>query len=355
MKSNNLYNSYYLFPSTMIIFTLCILNFGCNKQTNIPNSEPTLPTKQLYSQVSQVSEEIFPTEIKATKPWKIAYILKTTPQEPYWKDVKEGAEKAAQNFNVDITIINSEKPQTTEFVEDQIILVANLIEKEEIEKEEIDGIIIGSSDSIRLVPAIEKAINSGIPVIAMDTPLNSDRILTFVGFDNFTGGKSMGEWVVKRLGGKGTVAILDGAQNHDNAIQRRLGFMAGLKTGDMKIIAIESANWEQFKAEKITTKLLKKFDNIDAIIAANDSMALGASQAVENTQYPPIIITGFDGLENGLQAIKQGKITATINQAPKQQARLAIQLMIRHLENGETFPNIILLPNTEVITSENFD
>ncbi|NEP73172.1 MAG: sugar ABC transporter substrate-binding protein [Okeania sp. SIO2G4] len=148
-----------------------------------------------------------------------------------------------------------------------MILVANLIETEEI-----DGIIIGSSDSIRLVPAVEKAINSGIPVIAMDTPLNSDRILTFVGFDNFAAGKSMGEWVVKNLGGKGTVAILDGAPNHDNSIQRRLGFTAGLKTGDMKIIAIESANWEQSKAQEITTKLLKNFDNIDAIIAANDSM-----------------------------------------------------------------------------------
>ncbi|GGA04245.1 hypothetical protein CYANOKiyG1_16580 [Okeania sp. KiyG1] len=335
----------------MIIFTLCILNFGCNNQAKMSEDpESTFSKKQLYSTVNQVSDEIFQTEIKAAKPWKIAYILKTTPEEPYWKDVKEGAEKASQNFNVDITIINSEKPQTTEFVEDQIILVANLIETEEI-----DGIIIGSSDSIRLVPAVEKAINSGIPVIAMDTPLNSDRILTFVGFDNFAGGKSMGEWVVKKLGGKGTVAILDGAPNHDNAIQRRLGFMAGLKIGDMKIIAIESANWEQSKAQEVTTNLLKKFDNIDAIIAANDSMALGASQAVENSQYPPIIITGFDGLENGLEAIKQGKITATINQAPKQQARLAIQLMIRHLENGETFPNIILLPNTEVITSENFD
>ncbi|NEP38799.1 MAG: sugar ABC transporter substrate-binding protein, partial [Okeania sp. SIO2H7] len=67
-------------------------------------------------------------------------------------------------------------------------------------------------------------------------------------------------------------SILDGAPNHDNSIQRRLGFTAGLKTGDMKIIAIESANWEQSKAQEITTKLLKNFDNIDAIIAANDSM-----------------------------------------------------------------------------------
>ncbi|NEO51968.1 MAG: sugar ABC transporter substrate-binding protein [Okeania sp. SIO3B5] len=351
MKPNNLYDSCYLFLSTIIICTLCILNFGCNNQVKISEEpESTSSEKQLSSPVNQVSDEIFQTEIKATKPWKIAYILKTIPEEPYWKDVKEGAEKAAQNFNIDITIINSEKPQTSEFVEDQIILVANLIKTEEI-----DGIIIGSSDSIRLVPAVEKAINSGIPVIAMDTPLNSDQILTFVGFDNFSGGKSMGEWVVKNLGGKGTVAILDGAPNHDNAIQRRRGFMAGLKTGDMKVIAIESANWEQSKAQEIATNFFKKFENIDAIIAANDSMALGASQAVENTQYPPIIITGFDGLENGLQAIKQGKITATINQVPKQQARLAIQLMIRHLENGETFPNVILLPNTEVITSENFD
>ncbi len=121
---------------------------------------------------------------------------------------------------------------------------------------EMDGIIIGHTDSIRLIPVVEKAIDSGIPVIAMVPPININKILTFVGFDNFAAGKSASEWVVKKLGRKDQMVILDGAHNHDNAINRRQGFMAGLKTGNMKVLAIDSANWDKSKGKKIVTTWL---------------------------------------------------------------------------------------------------
>lgn len=352
MKPNNLHDSLYLFTQIIkLLVIFLLLTFGCNYQINSQEKTENITSKtQISFPVTKISSELFQTEIKATKHWKIAYILKTSPKEPYWRDVKKGAETAALDFGVNITIVSPEPPQTTEFVEDQIMLMANLIKTGRI-----DGIIIGLADSIRLVPVVEKAISKGIPVIAMNAPLNSDKILTFVGFDNFAAGKSIGEFVVKKLAGKGKVLILDGAPNHDNSIARRQGFIEGLKTGNMRIIATESANWEQSEARSISAKWLKNFHEVDAIIAGNDSMALGASQAVEAANYQGIIITGFDGLETGLQGIKKGQVTATVNQAPKQQARLAIQLMIRHLQKGEIYPNIVLLQDIEMVTPENLE
>lgn len=350
MKPNNLHDSLYLFPKIIkLLVIFLLLTFGCNHQINSQEKTENLTSKsQISSPVTQISSELFQTEIKATKHWKIADILKTSPKETYWRDVKKGAETAALDFGVYLTIISPDQPQTTEFVEDQIMLMANLIKTGRT-----DGIIIGFADSIRLVPVVEKAISKGIPVIAMPAPLNSDKILTFVGFDNFAAGKSIGEWVVKKLGGKGKVLILNDTPNHNNAIAHRQGFIEGLKTENIRIIATESANWEQSEARSISAKWLKKFHEVDAIIAGNDSMALGASQAVEAANYQGIIITGFDGIETGLQGIKKGQIAATVNQAPKQQARLAIQLMIRHLQKGEIYPNIVLLQDLEMVTSEN--
>lgn len=264
--------------------------------------------------------------------------------------MKKGAETAAQEFGVNLSIISPNKPQTTEFVEDQIMLMANLIQTGEI-----DGVIIGPTDSIKLVAVVEKATRAGVPVITMDTPLNTEQILTFVGFDNFTAGKSMGKCVVKKLGGKGKVVILDGAPDRDNTIARRNGFIAGLNTGKIKILATASAKWNQAEAKNISAKWLKIFDEVDGIIALNDSMALEAGQAVKDAKYQEIIITGFDGLESGIQGIKKGEITATINQAPEKQARLAIQLMIRHLENRESYPNIVLLEDIKMIILENIE
>ncbi|MGB3508278.1 MAG: sugar ABC transporter substrate-binding protein [Microcoleaceae cyanobacterium] len=277
-------------------------------------------------------------------------MFKSTPAEPYGRNVKKGAETAAQEFGVNLSIISPNKPQTTEFVEDQIMLMANLIQTGEI-----DGVIIGPTDSIKLVAVVEKATRAGVPVITMDTPLNTEQILTFVGFDNFTAGKSMGKCVVKKLGGKGKVVILDGAPDRDNTIARRNGFIAGLNTGKIKILATASAKWNQAEAKNISAKWLKIFDEVDGIIALNDSMALEAGQAVKDAKYQEIIITGFDGLESGIQGIKKGEITATINQAPEKQARLAIQLMIRHLENRESYPNIVLLEDIKMIILENIE
>jgi ribose transport system substrate-binding protein len=187
----------------------------------------------------------------------------------------------------------------------------------------------------------------------MDTAVNSDQLLTFVVFDNFTAGRVIGEWVVEQLGGAGKVLILEGPPDQQNALDRRNGFLAGLRSGDIDVLDTQSADWEIEPAQEITTAWLQQYSDIDAILAANDDMALGAAEAVGEAHRQGIVITGFDATDVGLAAIKAGHIAATVDQSPDQQARLAIQLLIRHLETGETFPPIIFMPDIPLVTQEN--
>lgn len=104
----------------------------------------------------------------------------------------------------------------------------------------------------------------------------------------------------------------------------------------MEILDLKSADWETKKAKMITQAWLEKFPTIDVIMAADDQMAVGASEAVQEANKSGIIITGFDGTPYGLNAIKTGQIDATINQLPRTQISLITQLMINSLEKEQT-------------------
>lgn len=148
--------------------------------------------------------------------------------------------------------------------------------------------------------------------------------------------------------------ILDGALKQQNARDRRRSFLAGLKQGNIDILGAQSANWKGERARDITSQWLEQYPQVDAIIAANDEMALGAKEAVDDKiSLEDILITGFDAVQPALTAIKEGKMAATIDQLPNRQARLAVQLAIRHLESGETFPPIVILPQISLIDKEN--
>jgi ribose transport system substrate-binding protein len=296
------------------------------------------------------------SELKATHPWRIAFIPKfkfygeNGRLSSYWQPAWEGAQKAGREFKVKVRLVTSEVRGRTdaEYVEPQIRLVADLIAQGQL-----DGLVIAPFDSDRLAPVVDKAIAAGIPTVALDTPINSDRVLTLVAFDNFAAGDTMGKWVVKQLGGGGKALILDGPQNEQNATDRRKGFLAGLKTGNIDILNTKSADWEIEPAKQITADWLSKYGEVNVILAANDNMGIGAAQAVKAAERTGILITGFDATDAGKAAIKAGQISATIDQTPGDQTRLAIQLLIRHLETGETFPPIVHLPKIHLVAREN--
>ena len=294
-------------------------------------------------------------DLKASRPLRIAFIPKfkffkeTGHLSSYWQPAWEGALKAGADFGVNVTLHLAQVPGATDadYVEPQIRVVADLIAHGGI-----DGLVIAPFDSNRLAPVVEKAIAAHIPTVALDTPVSSDRIVAFVSFDNFNGGKAIGAWVAGRLGGKGRVLILDGPRDQNNAVDRRKGFLAGLQARNIDILNIKNADWESALARQTTRAWLGEYEQIDAILAANDNMAIGAAEAVAETNRKGILITGFDATEAGLAAIRDGRIAATIDQAPGAQARLAILLLVRKIERGETFPAFVHLDQIPLVTRE---
>ncbi|MDB9315086.1 sugar ABC transporter substrate-binding protein [Spirulina sp. CS-785/01] len=327
---------------------------GCQNSPP-PPIETTSPEPTPITTPVQSDFKIPAEEIKASQPWNILVVVKDSynPEtkkhgDLYQVQVWDGAKQAAEDFGLQVELL----PNTCHTcVEDQIRAINN-----RLQAGNIDGMVIMVTDSIRLAPVIEKAINQGIPVVAMDTPLNSEDILTFVVFDNVAGGKVMGEWVVEQLDGQGNVLLLDGSLEQQNAVDRKNGFLAGLRSGNINILDTQSADWSQKNAKTITQDWLDQYSDIDAIIAANYAMALGAREAVEAAgQEEDILITGFDAMPPALNAIQNGKIAATIDQTPALQARLSLQLLLRHLENGETFPDRVVMPNIPLINQANID
>jgi ABC-type sugar transport system substrate-binding protein len=320
------------------------------EKTSQPKASPAFPADVFKPQLPTPQATSSP-EIKATRPWKFVLAIKDKVKEdgkvvsPVWQEVWKAAKKAAYDFGVDVVLLPN--PCQT-CVTEQIKAIDSLTKQPKI-----DGLVIGAVDSLDLAPVVEKVISTGIPVIALDTPLNSDRLLTFVGFDNFGGGKAIGELVVAHLQGKGQVAILEGPPNQQNVIDRRNGFLAGLQQGNMEVVATKSGNWEADLARKITREWISSYPNLKAIIAANERMALAASAEAQAAKFP-LLITAFGINDETVDAIKNGSIEATVNQHFDLQARLSIQLLIRHLENKETFPPFLPpLSKISIITKNN--
>lgn len=318
----------------------------CSCATSVEVSHPP-PEGSSNSEIS-ISVAL-PEPVPATQEWKIVIVTKEI-SDPYWQRVEKAALDYGEASPVQIEVVGLDKPQKPEFVEDQILLV-----EQQLQNAELDALILAPADSIKLVDIVEKAVQQGIPVAIIDTPLASTSILTYVGFDNFAAAETIGSWVVQQLDGQGKVVILQGSIHQDNALDRHNGFLAGLKTGKIQILSTRSANWDFQAAQAITSIWLAQHSNIDALIAADDQMALGALAAISaQGEEKDILVTGFDGSAEALAKIGTEELAVTIDQLPELQVKIALDLVINYLEKQETLPPQVLLRNSKLITVADF-
>lgn len=254
------------------------------------------------------------TEIKK---YKIAFVVPTL-ENPFFVDMINGAkEKAGQKQNIEIIIQATQKPDDA-IGQNQI--VENLI----IQK--VDAICIVPINSESIIEVIKKANTANIPVINIDNKVNMEmaskegaKVSSYIGSDNFDGGKLAGQFVIEKLGGKGEVAILEGVSGNDAAIKRKAGFLEALKgSPDIKVVSSQVANWNREQAFNIFQNILKANENLKAVFGCNDEMALGAYSALEQSKISKdkIIIVGFDAVKEAIDAVNAGKIDATIAQQP---------------------------------------
>ena len=221
-----------------------------------------------------------------------------------------------------------------------------------------DGILISPGDAVAMQPAIQDAINAGIPVVTVDRRLaDAEGLLAHVGADNVKGGEAQGLLIMEGFPDGATIVNLLGQLGSSAAIERAQGVHNILDAEPEKypFIVEETAEFDLATAVTVTENILAGLDAPpDVIVAANDSMALGALQVAQE-QGLDIAIIGFDALPEALESIRDGGLWATVEQFPGGQSTTALQILVDNLRDGTVPESDLVLLTPVTITSENFD
>ena len=209
----------------------------------------------------------------------------------------------------------------------------------------VQAIVVAPADSKALVPVLRRAKLAGLVVVNIDNKLDEEILkaeslaVPFVGPNNLLGAKSVGQYLAKSLKPGDQVAVLEGIRTSFNATQRRLGFEQAMKDAGMQIVDSQSANWETNQANTIAASMLNAHPDLKAILAANDSMALGAMAAIKAANKTDTVqVVGFDNISAAQEAIRQGKMLATADQHGDQLAVYGIELALKLLQDPKSLP-----------------
>lgn len=222
----------------------------------------------------------------------------------------------------------------------------------------VNGIVISPLDVNALAPAVRTAIDNGVPVVTIDRRVAGvDGVLAHVGADNVRGGEAQGEWVMRAFPNGARLINLQGQPGASPAIDRNKGLHNVLDAHKDKyqFVAEQTANFARDQGLSITESLLAGMGSPpDAIVCANDDMALGALEAARARQLKVPII-GFDALPEALASIRAGGLAGTVEQFPGGQSRKAMQLMVDYLKTKrKPEPDLVLLTPI-VLTKDNLD
>lgn len=266
---------------------------------------------------------------------RIGLVMKSLSNE-FFKQMQAGAEDYAGKNTAKFDFKAVGMKDERDFVA-QVDAVENFI------AEKYDIIVVAPADSKAMVTPLKKAMDAGITVINIDVPLDPDAMkaagidLPFFGPDNTEGARMAGEVLAKDLGQGGKVFVIEGNPEADNAKQRKQGFEAAAKAGGLKILASETAHWETEEANTLVTNLLNKHPDVQGIMTANDSMALGAITALDAAgKGGKVKVVSFDNIPTVKPLLDNGKLLATVDQFGAQMAVFGIQYGIDTL-NGKKF------------------
>ena len=281
------------------------------------------------------------TTLAAEKP-KIGLVQKSLANE-FFKQMQAGAEKyaAANTDKFDFKAVG---------MKDERDFAAQVDAIENFVTQKYDVIVVAPADSKAMVTPLAKALKAGVKVINIDVELDKDAKkaagidLAFFGPDNRAGAKMAGDALAKKLGPGGKVVILEGNPEADNAVQRKLGFMDAVNEGKLQLLDSKTAHWETEEANTLMTNFLTQYHDVQGVMAANDSMALGVVKALDAAGLAgKVQVVGFDNIPAVQPLVKNGKMLATIEQYGADMAVLGINYGLKELA-GEKFSGWVKTP-----------
>lgn len=274
-------------------------------------------------------------EKAAPKKPRVALIMKSLANE-FFTTMRKGAEKYHEENSAKFDLI-------VNGIRDERDLNAQVALVEQMISQKVDAIVIAPADSKALVPVLRRASKEGIAVVNIDNRLDAEVVkqaqvtIPFVGPDNREGARKVGEALAAKLKKDDKVAILQGVPTAFNAQQRQLGFEDAMKAAGVAVVSVQSGEWEIQKANTVAAAMLREHPDLKAILASNDSMALGAVAAVKAAgKAGEVFVVGFDNISAIQPMVKDGRVLATADQHGDQLAVYGIQYALEVL--GGTKP-----------------
>ena len=219
------------------------------------------------------------------------------------------------------------------------------------------AIILDNAGADVTVTAVQKAKDAGIPSFLIDREINQTGVAAAQIVSNNAQGAALGgQEFAKLMGNKGEYAELTGKETDTNAGVRSKGYHDILdQIPAMKMVAQQTANWDQAEALAKTQTILQAHPNLKGIIAGNDTMALGAQAALDAAGKKGVVVTGFDGSPDVVDSIKGGKIKATVLQPASQIAEMAVEQADQFIKTGKASQSEKQSVDCVLVNSDNAD
>jgi ribose transport system substrate-binding protein len=254
-------------------------------------------------------------------------------QHQFWQAVKQGADQAAKDYKVKVTF---EGPETEQQVDKQIDMLAAAMAKHP------QAIGFAALDSKAAIPLLRKAQAAHIPVIAFDSGVDSDIVLTTAQTDSKAAAALAADKMAAMIGGEGEVAVIGHDQTSTTGTDRRDGFVNQIKAKypKIKVVDIQYGGGDHLKSAEIAKTLLQAHPKIKGIFGTNEGSAIGAGKGLKEANKTGVIIIGFDSGKAQKDMINDGTIAGAITQNPVGIGYKTVEAAVKALK-GEKLPKII--------------
>jgi len=255
-------------------------------------------------------------------------------QHQFWQAVKQGSEKAAADYNVDITF---EGPESEAMVDKQVEMFQTALDKNPA------AICLAAVDSKAFQPLLEKAKAAGIPVIGFDSGVDSDIPLSTAATDNIAAAAAAADKMVELIGGSGEVAVIAHDQTSRTGIDRVDGFTKQIaeKYPDVTVVDVQYGGGDHLKSTDLAKAIIQANPNLKGFFGANEGSIIGVLNAVKELGMEgKIVVIGYDSGQQQIDAILSGAEAGAITQDPIMIGYKCVEAAVKAM-NGETLPKTI--------------
>jgi ribose transport system substrate-binding protein len=255
-------------------------------------------------------------------------------QHQFWQAVKAGSEKAAKDFNVDITF---EGPESESQVDKQIEMLQTALDKKPA------AICFAALDSKAAIPLLEKAKAAKIPVVGFDSGVDSDIPVTTAATDNIAAAAMAADKMAELIGQEGEVAVIAHDQTSRTGIDRVKGFTDEIKAKYPKVTIVDTqyGGGDQLKSTDLAKAIIQAHPNLKGFFGANEGSIIGVLNGVkEMKKEGKIVVIGYDSGQQQMDAIRSGVEAGAITQDPIGIGYKCVEAAVKALK-GETLPKNI--------------